>query len=320
MTEINSAPSSSPWKSAFAGRGFLLVVVVLAVAAVGLNAAARGLQLVFKKHPVPLRHRLDDVQAGVPREMGPWVSVHQTSTLDEDVQHSLGTRDFVFRTYVDRRIAGKDVVERLVTLGREIDGLDEQDKAQLELKRSKQREWYGILRRIQADRPEAVMALAVTFYTGMVDTVAHVPDVCMVADGYQPKNPTKLSVAAGEYPDGSPRQVEMQFTTFEDQTGHGRVARNVAYLFHCNGGYEPSHVGVRGKLQNLFERHGYYAKVELMTDEPARSDVRLAKNEAGTARAVAAMTDLLSVALPEVERCLPDWDEVKGGKTAVAAQ
>ena len=321
MSDITTPPSSSsPIKSAFSSRSFLLVVGVLLVAAVGLNATARGLQLVFKKHPVPLRHRLDDAQAGVPRQLGTWVSVHQTSTLDEEIQHALGTRDFVFRTYVDSRVAGKDTVDQLVTLGRELEGLDEQDQQQFALKRAKQHEWYGILRRIQARNPEAVVSLAVTFYTGMVDTVTHIPDVCMVADGYQPKNPTKLSVAAGEYPDGSPRQVEMQFTTFEDQTGHGRVARNVAYLFHCNGGYEPSHVGVRGKLQNLFERHGYYAKVELMTDEPARSDVRLAKNEAGTARAVAAMTDLLSVALPEVERCLPDWDEVKGGKTAVAAQ
>ena len=313
-------PSPSPIKNAFSSRSFLLVVGVLLLAAVGLNATARGLQLAFKKQPVPLRHRLDDAQAGVPRQLGSWVSVHQTSTLDEDIQHALGTRDFVFRTYVDSRIAGKDTVERLVTLGRELEGLDEQDKQQFALKRAKQAEWYGILRRIQAQNPEAVMSLAVTFYTGMVDTVAHVPDVCMVADGFQPKNPQKLPIVAGQYPDGSPRQVEMQFTTFEDQTGHGRVARNVAYLFHCNGGYEPSHVGVRGKLQNLFERHGYYAKVEIMTDEPTRPDARAPKNEANNAKSVAAMTDLLSVALPEVERCLPDWNEVKGGSTAIAAK
>jgi len=33
----------------------------------------------------------------------------------------------------------------------------------------------------------------------------------------------------------------------------------VGYFFHCNGGYTPSSVAVRGKLQNLFEKHGYYA-------------------------------------------------------------
>ena len=314
------SPAPSPVKSAFSSRSFLLVVGVLLVAAVGLNAAARGLQLVFKKHPVPLRHRLDDAQAGVPRQLGAWVTVQQTSTLDETIQHALGTRDFVFRTYVDSRIAGKDTVDRLVTLGREIEGLDEQDKQQFALKRAKQAEWGGTLRRIQAQNPEAVMSLAVTFYTGMVDTVTHIPDVCMVADGYQPKDPKKVPVAAGHFPDGSPRLVEMQFTTFEDQTGHGRVARDVAYLFHCNGGYEPSHVGVRGKLQNLFERHGYYAKVELMTDEPTRVEARAAKSEARNAKSVAAMADLLSVALPQIERCLPDWNEVKGGNAAVAAK
>lgn len=322
MTQPNTNPGAatgaSPWKAAFSSRGFLLAVGVLAVAAVGLNTAAEALQMYFKKEPVYLRHRLDNEQAGVPKELGDWVTVQQTSSLDEDVQHTLGTRDFVFRTYVDRRLAGRDVVEKLIQLNREAEALDVSIESQARERKLKLAEWGGLLRRIQLERPEAVMSFNVTFYTGMVDTVAHVPERCMVADGYEPKNPRQVAVVAGKKADGSPRAIDIQFATFEDQTGHGRVGRNVAYFFHCNGVYTPSSVGVRGKLQNLFEKHGYYAKVELMTDDPGKAGPR-EKMEEESKKSVDAMTDLLAVALPAIERCLPDWNEVKAGTAAATA-
>jgi hypothetical protein len=321
MTETTApatGPTASPWKAAFSSRGFLLVVGVLALAAVGLNTVAEALEVYFKKEPVPLRHRLDDAQSGVPREMGAWVAVHQTSSLREDVQEALGTREFVFRTYVDSRIAGRELVQKLITLGQEMEALDVEDKAQARARLLKQNEWHSLLRRLQVVHPEAVMSFNVTYYTGIVDTVTHVPDVCMVADGYQPKDPQTLTVTAGQYPDGAPREIQIQVSTFEDQTGHGRVSRNVAYVFHCNGGYEASPVGVRGKLQNLFERHGYYAKVELMTDEPVKHGAPPGTGK-GPQKPIEAMTDMLAVTLPEVERCLPDWNQLKGkAQTAVA--
>jgi hypothetical protein len=315
-----TTPSASPLKAAFSSRGFLIAVGVLALAAVGLNTAAEALEVYFKKQPVPLRHALDDEKAGVPLEMANWVSVQQTSSLNEDIQHTLGTREFVFRTYVNAAVAGREAVDRLVKLGREVEALEVQEGADPKLKAAKANEWGGTLRRLQAEHPEAVMSFNVTYYTGMVDTVAHVPERCMVADGFEPRNPQIITVVAGKYPDGSPREVRVAFSTFEDQTGHGRVSRNVAYFFHCNGGYEPSPVGVRGKLQNLFERHGYYAKVELMTDDPAKPESRGAKKEDAPQKSIDAMTDILTAALPEIERCLPDWGEVKGGKTTVAAK
>jgi hypothetical protein len=213
------------------------------------------------------------------------------------------------------------VVDRLAALSVEVEALDEKDDRQKREKHAKQVEYYSTLRKLQAEHPEAVMALNVTYYTGLVDTVAHVPERCMVADGYEPKDPQTLPITAGTYADGSPRNLEIQFSTFEDQTGHGRVSRNIAYLFHCNGGYDPSPTGVRGKLQNLFERHGYYAKVELMTDDTARPEARTRRDGSGPQKSVEAMTDLLAVALPEIERCLPDWKAVKGaGETSVASR
>jgi hypothetical protein len=138
----------------------------------------------------------------------------------------------------------------------------------------------------------------------------------MVADGYEPKVTKLVDLTAGAGPDGKPRRVTARFATFEDQTGNGRVSRNVAYFFHCNGDYEPSPVGVRGRLQNLFERHGYYAKVEFMTDEPARAVAGESHRKAAEQRSLAAMSDLLAAALPEIERCLPDWHALKQAEAA----
>ena len=315
---LAAPPERSPLKAAFSSRGFLLAVVVLAIAAAGLNTAAQALKMYFQKQPVYLRQPLHD-EGGVPRVLGHWVSVQQTSTLNEDVQHALGTKDFVFRTYVNSRVAGRDVVDKLVNLSREIDGLDPADNAQARAKKLKQAEFNHELRRVQMATPEAVMALNVTYYTGMVDTVAHVPERCMVADGYEPKNPRLVEVKAGELPGGEPRNIVVSFATFEDQTGHSRVGRNIAYVFHCNGGYEPSSVGVRGKLQNLFEKHGYYAKVELMTDEPLKAQSPRGGAEVDHQKSIDAMADILAVALPEVERCLPDWNAIKSGATTQPA-
>jgi hypothetical protein len=300
VPEAPQRPAASPWKIAFSHRAFLTAAVVLALAAVGLNAATEALQVYFKKQPVALRQRLDD-EKGVPTQLGNWVTVDEHNALDPEVQHSLGTKDFVFRVYVDTAALPPDV---LAALQPTLNNADEANKRR------------AIVAKIQEVSPQAVMSLNVTYYTGMVDTVTHIPERCMVADGFEPKNPQTVTMAAGAFPDGSPRQIAAQFSTFEDQTGRGRMNRNVAYFFHCNGGYEPNPVAVRVKLQNLFERHGYYAKVELMADEPSRATGATGANEdarraASAQKVQAAMANLLGEALPQIERCLPDWAEVK---------
>ena len=74
-------------------------------------------------------------------------------------------------------------------------------------------------------------------------------------------------------------------------------ARNVAYCFQVNGKYEFDSIkGVRFRLQNIFEKYGYYAKIELAT---------FLGNDSAKARAT--MADFLSHAMPELEKCLPDW-------------
>ena len=142
----------------------------------------------------------------------------------------LGTPEYVFRDYVDTRVMSKEEVEQL----RQASGA----------------QYAGMLSNFEARHPQAVIRAAVTYYTGMVDTVAHVPERCYVADGYEATEYTDIPCTAGDYSDGHPRDVKFRFISFEDQTGNQRVSRNVAYLFHVDGGYECSSLRVRTALQD----------------------------------------------------------------------
>src|SRR6202035_1715522 len=169
--------------------------------------------------------------------------------------------------------------------------------AEFEGKKPDQRKkLLGMLRR---ENPDAVVNLAVTYYTGKADTVAHIPERCYVADGYEASEweYARWDVNSGKskLPDG---QVEVKFINFEDQTGISQTTKSVAYFFHCNGAYQSDPLRVRASLQNLLERYGYYAKVELMTTESDRE------------RSAAVMKDFLRSALPEIEKTLPDWNSL----------
>lgn len=295
-------PSQSPegavdWKASakrvLRQPPFLVVVVILLAAALGLNAAVSFMQLHFKKEAVPLARPL----GAIPAQLGTWVQVSQDKALDSEIQDVLGTDQYIFRDYVDERLVPA-VAERFK------DKNEEERRAELQ--------------RIRARLPSAVVSISVTYYTGMVDTVAHVPDRCVTADGYEPKpdeNQTvpwaigrDLPVAAKRQDSsGQPTdQVEVRYINFEDQTGASNVTRSIAYFFHTNGDFVASPLEVRQKLAYLLERRAYYAKIETMTTMD---------NSQESARV---MTDFLTNALPAINNCLPDWNKLHetGGEKA----
>jgi hypothetical protein len=55
---------------------------------------------------------------------------------------------------------------------------------------------------------------------------------------------------------------------------------------------------VRQVLQNLTQRYGYYAKIEMMT---------IGEDKAASEEA---MRDFLSAARPQIEECFPNWKKV----------
>ena len=109
MSTATHPPSSSTTPSTFGKRriylqpAFVAAVAVLGVAALGFNATTQALQVHFKKLPVPLRVKLDDPQNGIPSSLGFWQKVTEQVSLNPDLQHELGTDQFVFRQYADIR-------------------------------------------------------------------------------------------------------------------------------------------------------------------------------------------------------------------------
>ena len=158
-----------------------------------------------------------------------------------------------------------------------------------------------------------LISLSVTYYTGMVDTVAHVPDRCVTADGYEPSSyetpswPIASDLPAHFKTNGD--NIKLRYINFEDQTGRGNVTRNISYFFHVNGEFACSPLDVRSKLAELFERKAYYCKIETMTTMEHSN------------QSAAVQTDFLTGVLPEVLRCMPDWDKEHGRapKAQVAA-
>ena len=275
-------------KRVIAQPAFMAAVVVLAVAAVGLNASVGYMKLHFKKRPVPMARPL----ASIPADLGLWQQVSQDEALDPEIEHALGTNQYIFRDYMDARVVGKETIAAVRRLNESI--LDA--KTPEDVKRLKE-ERAQLIGRTRLSHPTGVINLAVTYYTGLVDTVAHVPDRCYVADGYEPRTWQELN-----WPIDEERPVEVRLIHFEDGTGRSASTRSVAYFFHVNGNFKSSPNAVRLALQNLFERHGYYAKVEVMT---------LIKDPAASARV---MQDFLSNVMPEIRKSLPDWEAVKRGE------
>ncbi|HEY8746505.1 MAG TPA: hypothetical protein VIM11_00925 [Tepidisphaeraceae bacterium] len=265
---------------------FVLAFAILGISAIGLNVCTDYLKLHYRKQAVPLRVAALGSDAGIPATLGKWVLVSRDKPLDPDIEHILGTDKYIFRQYVNSEVIGESRIHQLLEMSAE-----DRDKA---------------LGNIQTEFPNAVVHVGLTYYTGMVDTVAHIPDRCFLADGFEVTNYDTMSKRAlGNYSDGSPRVLDYRLINFEDQSGRGRIPRNVAYFFNVNGNYVSDPLGVRRSLQNLFERYGYYAKVELMASGTLPGPGETA-NQARE-RSTAAMEDLLVRLLPEVERCLPDW-------------
>ncbi|MCC6423556.1 MAG: hypothetical protein IT447_08770 [Phycisphaerales bacterium] len=297
---------SDAGKKKFFTAPFLVVVVLLGLAAVGLNASVGLLKVTFRKEAVHPARAMKEL----PASFGPWKQVSMDVPLEADIQAALGTEDYIFRDYVNSEIAGPEVMERLANL-QNPDSADSQtalreyatavkkpvsqlDPAQVLMALDLSRKHEVML--LQKSKPQAVVNLAVTYYTGLVDTVAHVPDRCYLADGYQPREYKVESWPITKPP------IDVRYINFEDQTGFGKQPRSVVYFFNVNGQFKDGANEVRYALQNLLQRYGYYAKVECMTAMADRDKSRQV------------MTGFLTLAMPEIQKLLPDWEKVEKGE------
>lgn len=259
-------------------KGFLIAMTIVAFAAIGLRATTKAVGLHFKKERVELRKPLDVL----PKMMGSWLQVSKDQALPEEQEHALGTKDYLTRGYIDTRaISGFDL--------KRWEAMDEQTRA-------------NAVRALMAKSPQSYVSLHMAYYTGLVDTVAHVPERCYVAGGYDPVNPQVLTLEPFAGVPGRNPKLKVRYTEFVDRSKAQPTIQNVAYFFHVNGSYQFDSIGgVRLKLQDIREKYAYYCKIEMLTQ--VGENPELARQT---------MSSLMTAALPEIEKCLPDWEKVTG--------
>jgi len=190
----------------------------------------------------------------------------------------------------------------------------------------------------EGDPTKGVVQVHVAYYTGMVDTVPHIPERCWNANGMvmldQPQvRPIALDrsswdLAGGPkqpgsgltYPTAQVRdpvtrksstvslplgEAEMTVTTFQDP----RVPNITflgGYLFVANGGLTPSAMSVRNLSFKLTDRFAYYCKVQFSARLPGPPEKTLPEFDR-------MVSELMQPLLPNLMRCLPDWPTVERG-------
>lgn len=191
--------------------------------------------------------------------------------------------------------------------------------------------WYENLD-IPEGQPGRLVRLHIAYYTGINDTVPHVPDRCFVAGGVQHKGLTTEIIAIdpsiatprdgqpgyqatallplpGE-PEFAPGTVttlpQREIDTVRFTYGSGDSAdrdQHVIYFFAANGKFLASPNAVRVQGFDIRDAHSYYCKIEVQI---------LGEND--PEKVVEHTTQLLNTFLPDIMACLPDWDDVKEGR------
>ncbi|MGB0766521.1 MAG: archaeosortase/exosortase family protein, partial [Phycisphaeraceae bacterium] len=283
-----------------------LIGGLLLVAALGQTSVINATGVALTKLPLPLR---EGIALSFPDQAGDWELLHLDPKLPKDVEAELGTKEYFNRFYVDND-AGvyRDSVE-VFTLDNEPGG--------------RLKNWRGEI------APGELAKVHVTYYTGMLDTVPHVPDKCWVVAGSEQvyRQTHKIKIDRSDYrPDPDhPGLIlaesrafdktvrlpgdEIECVIFSGRDSFGNVS-TAMYFFLANGDAIASSHQVRFSF-NLKDRYSYYCKVELMFPGIV---IRNSDDAEGIEKMKALASDMLSDLLPEVMACLPDWTEVQAGE------
>jgi len=179
--------------------------------------------------------------------------------------------------------------------------------------------------------------LHVAYYTGMIDTVPHVPERCLVAAGLQQTGDAVLvpvpldfsrltenteadpavhggTIWGGRSPTMFRRinlpsgidKLEMRVTPFKDNQGRRLFS---GYFFVTNGTTVPSADDIRLRAFRLSDDYAYYTKVQF-TSVMVKSPEELGR-VAG---------QILDEIFPDLMWRMPDWVEVKAGRYPEATQ
>lgn len=193
--------------------------------------------------------------------------------------------------------------------------------------------WYrGVDEEGRPLDPPVAIQIHCAYYTGMIDTVPHVPERCMIGAGLEyagksevlrvPLDLSRLVPDPDDRPaEGEPRiltarnsrvpvrvrlprgieNLSMMVTPFRD--AEGRQTLWAGYFFMANGGVVASANDVRLLAFKLQDDYAYYAKIQFLSGNVGSGE-----------ELVALAARLLDDILPDLMQCVPDWTEVEQGR------
>ncbi|NNF42317.1 MAG: exosortase-associated EpsI family protein [Phycisphaerales bacterium] len=186
----------------------------------------------------------------------------------------------------------------------------------------------------RADDPDQWLGLHIAYYTGIIDAVPHVPDRCLVAGGFNTREPAAnfaLPLPRDRWREDPEHRHLSADVPFENVTIIDSITRRpvvvrmpvgetqlratgfshkkrpdsrmyAGYFFVANGRIAPTPEAVKMAAFRKSERYAYYCKVQFFTEGPLDFTVD---------DFVARSADFAEHLLPELMRCLPDWAEVQ---------
>ena len=189
---------------------------------------------------------------------------------------------------------------------------------------------------IDGDPEKGVLEVHAAYYTGMIDTVPHIPERCWNANGMVmrgqpavvgiPVDRSSWNLSEGPVQPGTGARypvtqvldrlsgkvarvslplgdLQMTVTAFQDPRAPGLTSLG-GYLFVANGGTTPSALSVRNLSFKLTDRCAYYCKIQFSARLPGEP-------EKVTPEFVRMTSDLMQSLLPQLMRCLPDWPSIE---------
>jgi len=156
----------------------------------------------------------------------------------------------------------------------------------------------------------------ITYYTGLLDAVPHVPTVCLYAGGGQiiTQDSGPVEVAIAQAP-GPWNKIKVHRTAYMI-TRNRRTVRSAQYhLFSMNGIPTASRIAVRRHLTKPWVKYCYFAKIQFAIEPP----------EPDFAAGDAVCREFLQAALPTILQYLPSEQDVEalaksGGSASAGAR
>jgi hypothetical protein len=298
-THVTSGPPAArSWGNLLADRHFLAAVLILAASAAGWNAWVRLAKLATVKYPVPWPAGVQ-VNEGyrmtsLAERIGPYAFVSGDGVLEfnkDGTPHKDGKPDGL-------GVMTKETLEML-KIGTSA------DEKNLPRRRSN---WFMIRTyedtRVPARHPLRFWRLEAYYYTGGVDRVPHVPEICAVMGGATHLRTVDLPVTIPGAPapwGGTPVKFQQAVFQANENRGEGSAQFAQYYIFSLNGAPEGDRTAVRLTLASPFVRHAYFAKIQFYP--------LIALPDPAEAREAA--KDFAARVLPDVLKALPMPEDIR---------